>query len=76
MDESPNSYAKYKRQKRFLDDSIYKSVWRRQKKWKQKNQKKTKKKTSGRETDLIMSARELEKWEGTDVEGSWVNFVG
>ena len=44
MDESPNSYAKYKRQKRFLDDSIYKSVWRRQKKWKKKNQKKNKKK--------------------------------
>ena len=38
MDESPN-YAKYKGQKRFLDDSIYKSVWRRQKKFKKKKKK-------------------------------------
>lgn len=36
MDESPNNYAKYKGQKRFLDDSIYKTVWRRQKKLKKK----------------------------------------
>ena len=71
MDESPNNYAKHKGQKRFLDDSIYKSVWRRQKKFKKK-----KKTTSGRETDLIMNAQELEKWEGTDVKGSRVNFVG
>ena len=41
-----------------------------------KSLKKKKKTTSGRETDLIMNAQELEKWEGTDVKGSRVNFVG